>query len=223
MPSHAEFLEQVWQRTPASKVRTGIRKAIELPQDTSIAIAAATLGNGSEVTAQDTVPFALWVAARHLGSYEKALWAAASHLGSYEEALWATVAGPGDRDTTCAIVGGIVVMSGGLGSTPKQWLKHREPIRHLLPVEEAVFGVRPPLRAAGCSPGRSSLASTPDPEGSHATVSKVTELLGILYVNFRRFVPLVPASRTLCLLIFAGWVSDSYRPLIEQLSNRSTH
>lgn len=116
LPSHAEFLEQVCQGTPASKVRRGIEKAMELPQHASVETAAATLGNGSEVTAQDTVPFALWVAS--------------CHLGSYEEALWATVAGLGDRDTTCAIVGGVVVMSAGLESIPKRWLEHREPVPH---------------------------------------------------------------------------------------------
>jgi ADP-ribosylglycohydrolase len=66
------------------------------------------------VTAPDTVPFALWCAARH--------------LGSYEDALWATVSGLGDRDTTCAIVGGIVVMSAGVRSIPAEWLEHREQI-----------------------------------------------------------------------------------------------
>jgi ADP-ribosylglycohydrolase len=42
--------------------------------------------------------------------------------------MWTTVTGLGDRDTTCAIVGGIVVMSAGLDSIPKQWLEHREPL-----------------------------------------------------------------------------------------------
>jgi ADP-ribosylglycohydrolase len=114
VPDHTEFLEQVYQKTPASEVRRGIRKALELPRETSMDLAVAMLGNGFNVTAQDTVPFALWVAA--------------SHLDDYEEALWATVSGLGDRDTTCAIVGGIVVMCAGLESIPKQWVKHREPI-----------------------------------------------------------------------------------------------
>jgi ADP-ribosylglycohydrolase len=66
------------------------------------------------VAAQDTIPFALWNAAYN--------------LADYEQALWATVAGLGDRDTTCAIVGGIVVMYSGLGSIPKEWQNRREPI-----------------------------------------------------------------------------------------------
>jgi ADP-ribosylglycohydrolase len=56
------------------------------------------LGSGFEVSAQDTVPFCLWCAGQH--------------MEHWEETLWLTVAGLGDRDTTCAIVGGIVTMYG---------------------------------------------------------------------------------------------------------------
>jgi ADP-ribosylglycohydrolase len=73
-----------------------------------------TLGTGTKVTSADTVPFALWCAARH--------------LDDYEEALWTTVSGLGDRDTTCAIVGGIVALSAGRGSIPATWLAAREPL-----------------------------------------------------------------------------------------------
>jgi hypothetical protein len=34
----------------------------------------------------------------------------------------ATVSGLGDRDTTCAIVGGVVVMRKGVRGVPKEWL-----------------------------------------------------------------------------------------------------
>jgi ADP-ribosylglycohydrolase len=112
-PANArELLQYAYQHTPESDVRQGIRRAMELPPDASVETAVATLGNGSDVTAQDTVPFALWCAAHH--------------LNSYEEALWTTVSGLGDRDTTCAIVGGIVVMYSE--SIPLQWLEHREPM-----------------------------------------------------------------------------------------------
>jgi len=113
-PDSQEFLECVHQQLPDSHVRKGIRNAIELPTETSVDIAVARLGNGSAVTAPDTVPFALWCAARY--------------LGNYEEALWATASGLGDRDTTCAIVGGIVVMYAGVQSIPAEWLQHREQI-----------------------------------------------------------------------------------------------
>ena len=114
LPNSQELLQHVYQHTPDSIVRLGIRKAIELAPDVSVEAAVARLGNGSAVTAPDTVPFALWCAARH--------------LSNYEEALWTTVSGLGDRDTTCAIVGGIVVMYAGIEGIPAQWLEHREQI-----------------------------------------------------------------------------------------------
>jgi ADP-ribosylglycohydrolase len=72
------------------------------------------LGSGWEVTAQDTVPFVLWCAG--------------THLADYTEALWTTVSGLGDRDTTCAIVGGIVAAHVGLKGLPAEWLRRREPL-----------------------------------------------------------------------------------------------
>lgn len=101
-------------RTPDSDVRNAILKASELPKETPVRQATSALGNSSAVTAQDTVPFTLW--------------SAACNLHSYEDALWGTMAGLGDRDTTCAIVGGIVVMQTGFEDIPKEWLDCREPI-----------------------------------------------------------------------------------------------
>jgi ADP-ribosylglycohydrolase len=107
-----EFLAQIHAKTPESKVKEGIRKAIELPKETSVEKAVFALGNGTLITCQDTVPFALWCAA--------------NYLQNYEEALWATVRGLGDRDTTCAIVGGIVIGYSGVDAVPKEWLESRE-------------------------------------------------------------------------------------------------
>jgi ADP-ribosylglycohydrolase len=112
------FLEAVRARTPASMVRDGIERALELPASTSTLDAALTIGNGARGSAQDTVPFALWSAARS--------------LHSYEDALWETVNGGGDVDTNCAIVGGIVAMRAGAGSIPGEWLARREPLSSLL-------------------------------------------------------------------------------------------
>ncbi len=109
-----DFLQQICDRIPTSEVRLGIIQALALPFDATAEAAVSALGNGSKVSAQDTVPFALW--------------AAAFHLDSYEDALWATVSGLGDRDTTCAIVGGIVAMSAGVASIPPSWIQSREPI-----------------------------------------------------------------------------------------------
>jgi ADP-ribosylglycohydrolase len=54
-----EFLQHVHQYTPESHVRRGIQRAIDLPLDAPVPTAASRLGNGSAVTAPDTVPFAL--------------------------------------------------------------------------------------------------------------------------------------------------------------------
>jgi ADP-ribosylglycohydrolase len=45
---------------------------------------------------------------------------------NYEEALWETVSALGDRDTTCAIVGEMVVMQTGVAAIPESWRNVRE-------------------------------------------------------------------------------------------------
>jgi len=40
--------------------------------------------------------------------------------------MWTTVSGLGDRDTTCAIVGGIVASAVGHDAIPADWLAARE-------------------------------------------------------------------------------------------------
>ena len=51
-----------------------------------------------------------------------------SHLDSYKEMLWLTVSGLGDRDTTCALAGGIVARAVGETGIPPSWLQAREPL-----------------------------------------------------------------------------------------------
>lgn len=70
----------------------------------------STLGNGIKLTAQDTVPLCLWCAAHF--------------YTSMEEALWITVSALGDRDTTCAIVGGMVALYAD--ELPAHWLRYME-------------------------------------------------------------------------------------------------
>jgi ADP-ribosylglycohydrolase len=98
--------------TPAGDTQRGIAKVLKVPLILSSLTAAVALGNGSGVISSDTVPFTLWCAAKH--------WR------DYPEALWTTVGGFGDRDTTCAIVGGIVALSAGRQSIPPDWIKFRE-------------------------------------------------------------------------------------------------
>ncbi len=107
-------LDQVLPHVPDSAVREGITQARALPWGASVHQAVAALGNGSRVTAQDTVPFVLWCAAQHLDDYEAALWLTASGLG--------------DVDTTCAMVGGIVALHTGVEGIPEYWRNDREPL-----------------------------------------------------------------------------------------------
>ena len=107
-----ELFDVVLEHTPPGETRHGIEAASTLPADTQPRVAARTLGSGQNISAQDTVPFVIWCAARH--------------LDSFEEAFWTTVAGLGDRDTTCAMVGGIVALS--TRAIPRLWLASREPL-----------------------------------------------------------------------------------------------
>jgi ADP-ribosylglycohydrolase len=109
-----ELLELALRGTPVGPTRQGIERAQALSIDAPVPEVVRVLGNGSHVIASDTIPFALWCASRH--------------LRSYPDAFWATVSGLGDRDTTCAIVGGIVALASGRESIPHDWISSREPL-----------------------------------------------------------------------------------------------
>lgn len=108
------LLEVALAHTPPGSTRDGIDLALALPEDCTVSRAADSLGNGSQVTAPDTVPFALWCAA--------------TYCLDYPEALWETASGLGDIDTNCAIVGGIVALAAGRAAIPADWLQAREPL-----------------------------------------------------------------------------------------------
>ncbi len=107
------LLETVVARTPGGPTHEGLRRAIAMLRSEPVAV-AAELGNGSRVLASDTVPFAIWCAATHLGDFKDALWSCAS-VG-------------GDVDTTCAMVGGIVAGAVGATGIPDAWRASREPL-----------------------------------------------------------------------------------------------
>jgi ADP-ribosylglycohydrolase len=97
------------------EVRSGVRHAATLGFDLSVETATRQLGNGSRISCQDTVPFCLWVAARH--------------LDDYQAAIVETVRGGGDIDTNAAIVGGIVALAVGPDGIPGCWLEDREELK----------------------------------------------------------------------------------------------
>ncbi|GAA1992389.1 ADP-ribosylglycohydrolase family protein [Catenulispora subtropica] len=107
-----EFLDEVAERTPPGLVRDGIGNAMTLLPLSDPRSAAASLGNGRYISAPDTVPFCLWVAAKR--------------LGDFEAAFWDTALVGGDIDTTCAIVGGVVAARVGVEGVPEGWRKRCE-------------------------------------------------------------------------------------------------
>jgi ADP-ribosylglycohydrolase len=106
------WIAAVRDAIPPGYTRDAVAEALDVPPDASIVEAARTLGNGSGVTAPDTVPLCLWLAAH------------ASR--GFEQALWHTVSALGDRDTTCAIVGGILALTCENDAIPRRWLRSRE-------------------------------------------------------------------------------------------------
>ncbi len=109
-----ELLEQAHALTPDGATRRGLEQALCLGPQATMIDAAIHLGSGQGLLASDTVPYAVWCAARH--------------LDDFEDALWSTAAGLGDIDTTCAMVGGIVAQFVGRDGLPREWLRRREPL-----------------------------------------------------------------------------------------------
>ncbi len=107
----SRIFEDVLRFTREGEVRDGILRARGYDADASAVEVAADLGCGEAVTAMDTVPYVIWCAT--------------AFMDDFEEAMWETVTPGGDRDTTCAMVGGIVAMRADL---PDRWLEHVEPL-----------------------------------------------------------------------------------------------
>ena len=112
----SSLFDVVLLATPSGPTRDGIERAAGLPLDADPLAVSLEVGAGREVVCSDTVPFCLWAFARH--------------LGDYVETLWTTVSVPGDRDTNCAIVGGLAGALVGHEGIPEEWLAAREPLRH---------------------------------------------------------------------------------------------
>ncbi len=121
-PTPDALLDGVIALVPRSAVGAGLRRARDMLDYGDPATVAAVLGCGRRTTAHDTVPFALWSAARA--------------LGDYAAGFWATAEVGGDIDTTCAIVGGIVA-AGQAGAPPAEWVEHTEALPGWLTPEPA--------------------------------------------------------------------------------------
>ncbi|MDA0565590.1 ADP-ribosylglycohydrolase family protein [Streptomonospora sp. S1-112] len=112
------LLAAVAERVAPGGVRSGLERARAL-LGAGASEAARELGNGSRVSAPDTVPFALW--------------AAAVHGDSVAGALRACVGVGGDTDTTAAMAGGVVAARTGVEGVPAEWRAAREPLPDWLP------------------------------------------------------------------------------------------
>lgn len=114
-PTRRAFIQAVLEQVPNSEVKSRSRRAAATTS-LDVEVVAQMIGNGSQISAQDTVPYVLYCASR---------W-----LDNYEEAIWQTIAGGGDVDTTCAMVGGIVACYTGVEAIPQLWRDKREPLPH---------------------------------------------------------------------------------------------
>jgi ADP-ribosylglycohydrolase len=110
----ADLIQATLDRVPAGEVASGLRIVAARSFSLEPRWVGAEVGCGLRISAPDTVPYAIWCAARH--------------LDDLTEALWATASAGGDIDTTCAMVGGIVAARTGLGSVPSSWLTATEPL-----------------------------------------------------------------------------------------------
>ncbi|MEO0562016.1 MAG: ADP-ribosylglycohydrolase family protein, partial [Chloroflexota bacterium] len=111
--SPSDFIRLVIEHVPDSEVKSGLVRASDI-RTTMISHVVRMIGNGSRISAQDTVPFAVWCAARF--------------RHDFEDAIWRTLSGGGDADTTAAMVGGISAMVGSYDDFPGAWVDAREPL-----------------------------------------------------------------------------------------------
>lgn len=111
-PAPSEFLGGIIDQLPVSEVRSRLVRAQGIAHASSLQFAVAVLGNGTDMSAVDTVPFAIWCCGQYLDDYVNALWLA--------------VNAGGDRDTLCAMVGGVVAGYVGTEGIPQEWIARRE-------------------------------------------------------------------------------------------------
>src|SRR6185295_17512423 len=101
------FLDQVIAYVPDSIIRDKLVLARGHGNAENVHQAVSMLGNGQNATVQTTVPFALWCAS--------------DFSLNFTDTIWQTLAGQGDCDTVCAIVGGITAVRVGYHGIPPIW------------------------------------------------------------------------------------------------------
>ncbi|MCS3530252.1 ADP-ribosylglycohydrolase family protein [Chryseobacterium sp. JUb7] len=106
-----DFIRKIQDELIDSDMKSKLNKALYLDGNPSIELLVKTLGNGIKMTAQDTVPLVIWMLSRY--------------RNNFEECLWNTVSALGDRDTTCAMAGGISILCCDENSV-QDWTKNVE-------------------------------------------------------------------------------------------------
>jgi len=113
-PSVQTYWETILEHTPSGELHNKLEAISKLPENVSHFDVAKQFGCGWDVTALDTVPFALWCAIHF--------------IDDFEEALWHTISVGGDADTTGAIVGGIIAPYVGKNKINQNWIERCDPL-----------------------------------------------------------------------------------------------
>ncbi len=103
-----DFIRNIQHELMDSDMKSKLNKCLYLDGNPSMELLMKTLGNGTGMTAQDTVPLVIWMLSRY--RYD------------IEECLWNTVSALGDRDTTCAMAGGVCILYCNENTIP-DWAK----------------------------------------------------------------------------------------------------
>lgn len=109
-----DLLDAAIESTPDGETRARLRAVRATSPAEPAPSVARSVGCGHEASAPDTVPFALWVASRHLDDFYAALRTA--------------VCAGGDLDTVAAIVGSVVAPAVGEEGIPAYLRRRVEPV-----------------------------------------------------------------------------------------------
>lgn len=106
-----DFIQKIQNELNDSDMKSKLNKSLYLDGNPSIELLIRSLGNGIKMTAQDTVPLVIWMLSRY--------------RNNFEQCLWNTVSALGDRDTTCAMAGGVSILCCNENTVP-DWTKNVE-------------------------------------------------------------------------------------------------